>query len=283
MPNIIRMISKFNFSSRNGTNIKYIIIHYTGNSKDTAKSNADYFNECKRDSSAHYFVDDNTIYQVVEENNSAWAIGDGKGVYGITNRNSISIEMCTGGSFVVSNKTEANTIELVRVLMKKYNIDIDHVVRHYDASRKVCPNWDDNKWSRWFNFKKKISGQTTWKAGWNQNDTGWFYCTDLANKYYYTSNNGWKEIDGEWYIFNAEGYAIQNDWYYDRVSGNWFYLDNNCKMVRARTDDKPEWKWVDGSCYAFNTDGVMYTSCITPDGYTITDTGAWNKSIPQIK
>lgn len=155
---IQRKISPYNYSSRNGNSIKYIALHYTGNKDDTAKNNVDYFNGGNRNASAHYFVDDNSIWQVVEDRNSAWSVGDGKGSYGITNQNSISIEMCCNSSGVISEKTENNAIELVKQLMSKYNVSINNVVRHYDASRKVCPNWSANNWSRWANFKKKLSG-----------------------------------------------------------------------------------------------------------------------------
>ena len=45
--------------------------------------------------------------------------------------------------------------------MAKYGVSVDRVVRHYDASRKVCPNWSDNNWSRWSNFKNKLLNNTT--------------------------------------------------------------------------------------------------------------------------
>ena len=35
-----------------------------------------------------------------------------------------------------------------------------------------------------------------WKFGWNKNDIGWWYCTSVENKNYYTSKNGWKKIEG---------------------------------------------------------------------------------------
>lgn len=154
--NIQRKISNYNFSSRNGNSIKYIVLHYTGNKGDTAKNNVDYFYGGDRSASAHYFVDDTSIWQCVEESNSAWAVGDGKGAYGITNQNSISIEMCCDSNGFVSAKTEANALELVKHLMSKYNISSANVVRHYDASRKTCPNWSDNNWSRWWNFKNNL-------------------------------------------------------------------------------------------------------------------------------
>ena len=158
--NIQRKISNYNFSSRNGNSIKYIVLHYTGNKGDTAKNNVDYFYGGDRSASAHYFVDDTSIWQCVEESNSAWAVGDGKGAYGITNSNSISIEMCCDKNGEISAITEGKAIELVKSLMSKYNIFVDNVVRHYDASRKICPNWSANNWGRWLNFKKKLGDST---------------------------------------------------------------------------------------------------------------------------
>ena len=158
--NIMREISKYNFSSRNNNTIKYIVLHYTGNKGDTAKNNSTYFNGGNRNASAHYFIDDNYIYQVVEDNNAAWSVGDGKGLYGITNSNSISIEMCCAKDGQITEKTEANAVELVKYLMSKYNISVSNVVRHYDASRKICPNWSANNWNRWTSFKSKLTGST---------------------------------------------------------------------------------------------------------------------------
>ena len=158
MLGINKKISSYNHSSRNGNGIKYIVIHYTGNRGDTAKNNVDYFYNGDKSASAHYFVDDNSIWQSVEDCNSAWSVGDGRGRYGITNSNSISIEMCCQSNGEVSTRTENNTLELTKYLMNKYGVSIDRVVRHYDASRKICPNWSANGWSRWNNFKAKLGG-----------------------------------------------------------------------------------------------------------------------------
>ncbi|WP_195989983.1 peptidoglycan recognition family protein [Clostridium sp. D53t1_180928_C8] len=155
---IQKKISNYNYSSRKGNSVKYIILHYTGNKGDTAKNNVDYFYNGDRSASAHYFVDDTSIWQSVEDYNAAWAVGDGKGAYGITNQNSISIEMCCNSNGIISEKTESNTVELVKYLQKKYNISNNNVVRHYDASRKVCPNWSADNWSRWTSFKDKLNG-----------------------------------------------------------------------------------------------------------------------------
>ena len=177
---IQRKISSFNYSSRNGNSVMYIVLHYTGNKGDTAKNNADYFFGGNRGASAHYFVDDYSIYQSVEEYNSAWAVGDGHGIHGITNQNSISIEMCCNSSGVITEKTEANALDLVKYLMSKYNISISNVVRHYDASRKLCPNWSANNWSRWTSFKNKLEE--------NNNESELNYSMYVFSKNWYLKN-----------------------------------------------------------------------------------------------
>ena len=46
--------STSNYYSYESRNIKYIVMHYTGNSSDTAKANANYFHSGSRGASAHY-------------------------------------------------------------------------------------------------------------------------------------------------------------------------------------------------------------------------------------
>ena len=45
--------------------ISYVVMHYTGNAKDTARGNANYFHGANRKASAHFFVDDSDIFQSV--------------------------------------------------------------------------------------------------------------------------------------------------------------------------------------------------------------------------
>ena len=52
MSKIVRMISIYNYGSRGGNSIKYIVIHYTGNKGDTAKNNGTYFCGGDRNASA---------------------------------------------------------------------------------------------------------------------------------------------------------------------------------------------------------------------------------------
>lgn len=149
---------KYNFSSRKGTSIKYIVIHDTGNTSKGADANAhfSFFNSADRQSSAHYFVDDKQILRIIKDSDKAWHCGDGRGKYGITNENSIGIEICINrnGDFNIAFDKAA---ELTSFLLEKYNIPLQNVVRHYDASRKVCPNiMSKNNWIMWNDFKEKV-------------------------------------------------------------------------------------------------------------------------------
>ena len=75
---------------------KYIVIHYTGNREDSSLANSNYFKSINRGASAHYFVDKTSVYQVVDDNNTAWAVGKnygGNNLFGkCTNRNSCTIK-----------------------------------------------------------------------------------------------------------------------------------------------------------------------------------------------
>jgi N-acetylmuramoyl-L-alanine amidase CwlA len=124
---------------RSKKDIKAIVVHYTANYgiKADGKAHFDYFNGADRDSSADVFIDDHSIWKINDwPKYYTWAIGDGKGRYGWTNSNTISIEMCVNkdGNF---NKMIENTIKYIRYLHSQgYTTTL---IRHYDASRKLCP------------------------------------------------------------------------------------------------------------------------------------------------
>ena len=133
-----------NYQLCDSRKVDYVVLHFTGNKSDTAKANANYFSKNSGlNASAHFFVDENSCYQSVSLCDKAWAVGDGHGAYGITNSNSISIEMCTSGNYKVSATTQKNAAYLTAKLCKLLNISYKdvpkYVVRHYDASRKKCP------------------------------------------------------------------------------------------------------------------------------------------------
>ena len=150
---------KYNRSNRGGTPIKYIVVHDTGNPSRGANATAhyNYFNGGDRSSSADFFVDDTQVLCVNDYYKYyTWHCGDGHGKYGITNRNSVGIEFCINVDSD-RNKTLERTAQLVRELMQELNIPIERVVRHYDASRKNCPqSMSGNGWAQWYKFKEKL-------------------------------------------------------------------------------------------------------------------------------
>lgn len=155
---IDKKLIRYNYSSRCGAEIKYIIIHDTGNTNKGANALAHYhyFNGGNRKASAHYFVDEERIVQTVEDFNSAWHCGDGKGKYGITNSNSIGIEICINSDGNFENAL-INTYNLILHLIEKYNICNRNVLRHYDASRKICPGTMSlDNWGMWLDFHGKL-------------------------------------------------------------------------------------------------------------------------------
>ena len=151
------------------SDIKFIVIHYTGNYSKGADAMAHfkYLQTATRFGSAHYFVDDRQIIQVIGDSFVAWSVGDnqGRGRYlnGCTNSNSISIEMCVN-SDSDQEKVYKNTLELTKNLMKKFKIPAERVCRHYDVSRKDCPhNFRANNWSKWWEFKRQITEPIEWQ------------------------------------------------------------------------------------------------------------------------
>ncbi|MFR2751997.1 MAG: N-acetylmuramoyl-L-alanine amidase family protein [Dysosmobacter welbionis] len=155
--------------SRAASQIKYLIFHYTGNDGDKAANNAAYFQQNIVKASAHYFVDDTTVWRSVPDLKVAWAVGGSKypnadktgggNMHGIiTNTNSISIEMCDtirNGVYQASEATLANAAALGRALMEKYGIPIENVYRHFDVTGKHCPSYLVSA-QKWAEFKKRL-------------------------------------------------------------------------------------------------------------------------------
>lgn len=152
--------TRYNVSRSQGRTISYIVIHYTGTSA-SAENNCIFFSGGDRQASADFFVDKNgSIYQFNADLNNyySWHCGDGHGRYGITNQNSIGIENVSAGEDFTSQQISSLT-SLVKNLMSQYNIPADHVVRHYDASRKLCPAPYINQ-DKWNALWKQITSGT---------------------------------------------------------------------------------------------------------------------------
>lgn len=156
---INQYITQRNRTISNRTSIQYLTIHYVG-AVSSAKNNCVYFYSTYRGASAHYFVDDNSIWQCVQDKDVAWHCGANYYYNGCRNTNSIGIEMCcysNNGTLDMSDATINNTLELAAYICKKYNIPIDRVVRHYDVTHKNCPAPFVSNPSRWEDFKNRLN------------------------------------------------------------------------------------------------------------------------------
>lgn len=190
-PSVVYLPLSVHVSKLAGRSIKYLAIHYTaGSSSAPGRARAVKHVFENRQASADFAVDDTEMVQFNPDldNYYCWAVGDKKGATCIadaTNRNTISIEICSTlrkGTAAVPNHegwefTEAalaNAARLAKILMRKYNIPIERVVRHYDISGKLCPGlvgWNDgrlytsdgksttkmNNSEAWLNFKSRLA------------------------------------------------------------------------------------------------------------------------------
>ena len=157
-------------ASRGKNPIEWIVIHYLG------VANADnphlFESNGKTGYGAHYYVSRaGEIYKAVDPKTGVtWHCGgDLQGSGGhqyfeiCTNYNSIGIEngVNNDGVWYFTKETQESLIKITSKLMDEYNIDIDHVIRHYDVNGKICPapyvNNDKHKTSwTWDEFKSKL-------------------------------------------------------------------------------------------------------------------------------
>lgn len=161
-------------------------------------------------------------------------------------------------------------------------------------------DWED--WDHWDDdddgWRRPAPGYSTYKNGWNQSGTIWYYyengkyvanCTKNINgkKYSFDENGvmrvGWYQDgpSGKWYYYHPvngdmlKGWQqVGNAWYYmDTITGEmyssrwlyyngaWYYLDPSGAMATG-------WRYVNGYWYFMRQTGVMVTGNYTIDGVT---------------
>lgn len=160
---INKMITNVNrsISNRGVGKIKYLVKHYVG-ATGGALANCKHFRDTYIGASAHYFVGHNgEIWQCVEDKDVAWHVGAKKYKHRYCrNSNSIGVELCVrrdaSGRWYYTEATKKAAIELFAYLMKKYNIPISNVLRHYDVTGKVCPEPDVSSIPIWNTFKADL-------------------------------------------------------------------------------------------------------------------------------
>ena len=125
------------------------------------------------------------------------------------------------------------------------------------------------------------------REGWIQDSTGWYFRNPDGTYPF----NDWKKIDGNWFRFDKDGYALENTWYQDeqgryfwlkyggymaigwlKVGDFWYYFENNGAMKTGWIQYFDKWYYcipengamvskevrkVDGKYYYFNENGEM--------------------------
>ena len=207
--------SKTNYKQGRLQEIKYIVIHYTGNNGDTAYNNCIYFkNNAELGSSAHYFVDEYGVYQSVRDEDTAWHCGT-RGKYyhpECRNANSIGIELCSrknSKGFYFKDTTLDNASLLVQRLMDKYSIDIENVVRHYDVTHKMCPEPFVRVSAAWKQFKEGLDNMIT-QEQFNQMANNWLITLGEQNTPEYAKEAVQFFMDQGTFKGNAQGQAMAN-------------------------------------------------------------------------
>lgn len=142
--------------------VKKIAVHYVGNPNTSALANRNYFENCKeggRYVSSHYIVGlKGEVIQCIPLDEWSYCTNQANGY-------SISIETCHPRSDGVFNdSTYVSLCELCAMLLKKFNLTTNDLIRHYQITGKQCPiHWCPTKYqteavatARWNRFKQDV-------------------------------------------------------------------------------------------------------------------------------
>lgn len=146
-----------------------IAVHYVGNPNTSALANRNYFENCK---DIHKYVSSNYIVGLIGE--VICCVPDEEIAYCTNQANSfsVSIEVChPKKDGVFADCTYVSLCELCAMLLKKYKLTVDDLIRHYDVTGKQCPlAWSPTKYqseavatARWNRFKQDV--QTIMNGG----------------------------------------------------------------------------------------------------------------------
>lgn len=151
---IRKSLLKVNPYTRPGTKlsaVKGIVIHWTANENQGADDVAHYryFNgnaiASKSYASAHYFVDHDSILQVLPDNEVGYHVGASRYV---TNRLgsypngcTIGIETCVNYKGAKFEQALDQSAQLAAHLLKKHGLQTTDLYRHYDVTGKDCPRY----------------------------------------------------------------------------------------------------------------------------------------------
>lgn len=156
--------------------VKKIVIHYVGNPGTTAKQNVNWVKSLKDQdptdevddtyASAHYFIDDNGIIQVIPEDERAYHVGAkrytpyGLSISSYPNARTIGIEFCHNKEDgKPSYATYKHIIELCKYLCSEYGLDpMEDITTHNAITGKNCPKYYVDNDNELIKLKEEVKG-----------------------------------------------------------------------------------------------------------------------------
>lgn len=183
--NIVKNLIKYNEFSRPNRNLKAIkglVIHWIGVPQSQARVIRDNFENANGTyASAHYIIDYNsgTIIQAIPEHEVAFHVGANKysdwwekTKLGNPNNYFVGIECCINDMDLIPsdyyNKSKYLSlgqpshiqyemlVEFCADFLKRHNLTINNLYRHYDITGKPCHVWFYKHEDEWQKFKKRV-------------------------------------------------------------------------------------------------------------------------------
>lgn len=154
------VISPYCRSGEKQNKIQNIVVHWVGNAGSSAIGNRNYFNSLatshKTAASSHYIIGLNgEVIRCIPENEVAFHSGS----YSM-NRKSIGIETCHpdwNGKF--ADSTYNSLVELCADICRRYGLNANNIIRHYDVTGKDCPRYYVQNQAEWIKFKNDVASK----------------------------------------------------------------------------------------------------------------------------
>lgn len=113
------------------------------------------------------------------------------------------------------------------------NAVADNVAARYPSQPQYHQGWQNR-------YKKELADCLGYLGQWIQKAGGW---TFVVKGKPLTSE--WEEIDGSWYYFDKDGYAVQDTW--KKIGGSWYLFDDGCHMLTGWQKPERAWYYLDSS------------------------------------
>lgn len=167
--------------------IMFLVAHDTGNDGATAQNHVDYYTRTYNDQqvSAHTFVDDKMIVEVVPLNEKAWHVrynvNTDNTLFGYdANDTAVGVELCYSTKGIIDNKIAYNNyVDYFAYLCMKYNLDpLQHIVSHtkLDPTRRTDPinafNHTGVTWNQFIQDVSRVYTENKPKPPTGENPTG---------------------------------------------------------------------------------------------------------------